>query len=88
MVLEKGAVGETYVIGGKAERKNIDLVHALCAVLDALAPSPKGPHANAITYVTDRPGHDLRYVIDPAKIKRELGWQPDHSLETGLPDTV
>lgn len=88
MVLEKGAVGETYVVGGKAERKNIDLVHALCAVLDELAPSASGPHANAITYVTDRPGHDLRYAIDPAKIEREIGWKPDHSLESGLKDSV
>lgn len=88
LVLEKGIPGQTYVVGGKAERKNIDLVTALCAALDALAPSPKGPHARAVTYVADRPGHDLRYAVNPAKIERELGWKPDYSLETGLTDTV
>lgn len=88
LVLEKGAIGETYLIGGKSERANINLVTALCAVLDKLAPSPAGPHKNAITYVTDRPGHDLRYAISPAKIERELGWRPRHTLETGLEDTV
>lgn len=88
MALAKGTPGETYVIGGKTELKNIDLVHALCAVLDEMAPSPKGPHARAIAYVTDRPGHDFRYAINPAKIERELGWKPEHSIETGLRDTV
>ena len=88
LVLEKGAVGETYLIGGKSERTNIELVTGLCAVLDTLAPSPAGPHKNAVTYVTDRPGHDLRYAISPAKIERELGWKPRHTLETGLEDTV
>ena len=88
MVLEKGRSGETYCIGGKSERTNLDLVTALCAVLDELAPSPNGPHKNAITFVTDRPGHDLRYAIDATKIERELGWTPKHTLETGLKDTV
>ena len=88
LVLEKGLPGETYLIGGKAERTNMDLVRALCAVLDALAPASSGPHANAITFVADRPGHDLRYAINPGKIERELGWTPRHTLETGLEDTV
>ncbi|CAK7001429.1 MAG: dTDP-glucose 4,6-dehydratase [Desulfovibrio sp.] len=88
LVLEKGVPGETYVIGGKAERKNIDLVRAVCSVLDEFAPDAAGPHEQKITYVTDRPGHDLRYAIEPAKIEREIGWKPDHSLETGLRDTV
>ncbi|SBW04950.1 dTDP-glucose 4,6 dehydratase, NAD(P)-binding [uncultured delta proteobacterium] len=88
LVLEKGIPGETYLIGGKSERTNIELVTALCAVLDKLAPAPAGPHANGITYVTDRPGHDLRYAISPAKIERQLGWKPRHTLETGLEDTV
>ncbi|MCC8194530.1 MAG: dTDP-glucose 4,6-dehydratase [Deltaproteobacteria bacterium] len=88
LVLEKGRAGETYLIGGKAERTNLDLVTSLCAVLDRLAPSNAGPHANAITFVTDRPGHDLRYAVSPAKIERDLGWTPKHTLETGLEDTV
>ncbi len=88
LVLEKGRAGETYLIGGRAERRNIDLVTALCAALDRAAPSANGPHARAITFVTDRPGHDLRYAINPAKIERELGWKPEHTLETGLEDTV
>ena len=88
LVLEKGRSGETYCIGGKSERTNLDLVTALCAVLDELAPSPNGPHKNAITFVTDRPGHDLRYAVDATKIERELGWTPKHTLETGLKDTV
>ena len=88
LALEKGRSGETYCVGGKSERTNLDLVTDLCAVLDELAPSPKGPHKNAVAFVTDRPGHDLRYAIDPAKIERELGWTPKHTLETGLRDTV
>ncbi len=88
LALEKGRPGETYLIGGLCERPNLDLVTGLCAVLDLLAPSPAGPHKNAITFVADRPGHDLRYAISPAKITRELGWKPRHTLETGLADTV
>lgn len=88
LVLEKGIPGETYCIGGACERRNIDLVTALCAALDEAAPSDAGPHARGITYVTDRPGHDLRYAVDSSKIRRELGWEPKHSLETGLRDTV
>ncbi len=88
LVLERGRSGETYCVGGKSERTNLDLVTALCAVLDELAPSPNGPHKDAVTFVTDRPGHDLRYAINPGKIERELGWTPKHTLETGLKDTV
>ena len=88
LVLEKGTPGQTYLIGGKSERTNLDLVTALCAVLDKAAPSPNGPHKNAITFVADRPGHDLRYAINPEKIQRELGWKPKHTLETGLETTV
>ncbi len=86
--LEKGRVGETYLIGGSSERTNLDLVTSLCAVLDALAPSSAGPHKNAVTFVADRPGHDLRYAVNPEKIMRELGWKPKHTLDTGLADTV
>ena len=88
LVLEKGRPGETYCVGGKAEQTNLGLVTSLCAVLDKLAPAPSGPHKNAITFVTDRPGHDLRYAISPEKIERELGWTPKHSLQAGLEDTV
>lgn len=88
LVLEKGAPGETYLVGGKGERTNMELVRALCAVLDAASPAASGTHADAITFVTDRPGHDHRYAIDPSKIERELGWKPKHTLETGLKDTV
>lgn len=88
LVLQKGVPGETYAIGGRTELTNLDLVTALCAALDEAAPSPKGPHKNAITFVSDRPGHDLRYAIDSSKIERELGWKALHSLETGLEATV
>ncbi len=88
LVLEKGVPGETYVIGGRAERKNIDIVHAICAALDAEAPHPDGPYADLIRFVADRPGHDLRYAIDCARIERELGWKQAHTFEQGLLDTV
>ena len=89
LVLEKGCVGETYNVGGGEERSNLDLVHALCALLDeALPNSPRRPHRSLITFVEDRPGHDLRYAIDDSKLRRELGWRPAESLETGLAKTV
>jgi dTDP-glucose 4,6-dehydratase len=88
VVLEKGRVGETYNIGGEAERANIDLVHALCALLDKLRPRRAGRHAELITFVKDRPGHDLRYAMDISKIRAELGWQPRESFESGLEKTV
>ena len=88
LVLEKGVPGETYAIGGRAERKNIDIVHAICAALDAEAPHPAGPYAALIQFVTDRPGHDLRYAIDCGRIERELGWKQNHTFEQGLLDTV
>jgi dTDP-glucose 4,6-dehydratase len=87
-VLERGRLGESYNIGGYGERPNIEVVRRLCAILDQLVPSPEGPRERLITYVTDRPGHDVRYAIDPAKITGELGWRPAHSFETGLEDTV
>ncbi len=88
-VLREGSVGETYNIGGHNEKQNVDVVKAICALLDELHPqSPVTPHAQLITFVKDRPGHDLRYAIDAGKIERELGWVPEESFETGLRKTV
>jgi len=88
-ILEDGRVGETYNVGGRNELKNIDLVRLLCGALDDLLPSsPHRPHENLITFVADRPGHDLRYAIDASKIERELGWRPQTSVEDGVRSTV
>lgn len=88
-VLETGVPGETYNIGGNSERRNIDLVNALCEIMDELHPRKSGgKHADLITYVTDRPGHDFRYAIDSSKIQNELNWSPQHSLEVCLRETV
>jgi len=88
-VLERGRLGETYNIGGNAERRNIDLVRELCALLDEILPqSANCPHEKLITFVADRPGHDLRYAIDASKIQRELNWRPRESFESGLRETV
>lgn len=88
-VLEAGRVGETYNVGGDAERQNIDVVKTICALLDARQPLADGrPRESLITYVKDRPGHDRRYAIDAGKLKRELGWAPQHSFEQGIADTV
>ncbi|MDE2595046.1 MAG: dTDP-glucose 4,6-dehydratase [Burkholderiales bacterium] len=87
-VLEKGRLGETYNVGGKNEIKNIDVVTTICRKLDALRPKESGRYEDQITYVTDRPGHDRRYAIDPTKIEREIGWKPAESFETGIDKTV
>jgi dTDP-glucose 4,6-dehydratase len=87
LVLEKGAVGRSYNIGGENEAQNIDIVQKICALLDEMSPSG-AHHARLITYVTDRPGHDLRYAIDPARIRTELGWRPSVTLDEGLRRTV
>ncbi|HZV22237.1 MAG TPA: dTDP-glucose 4,6-dehydratase [Luteimonas sp.] len=88
-VLGGGRVGETYNVGGDAEMRNIDVVTTICALLDARRPREDGqPRASQVTYVADRPGHDRRYAIDASKLKRELGWQPAHSFERGIADTV
>ena len=83
LVLTKGKVGETYLIGGESERRNIDVVQAIAGLLDEMAPQG-APHARFISFVEDRPGHDHRYAIDPSKIKRELGWRPQASFDQGL----
>ncbi len=85
----RAALGSVYVIGGSQERMNIDVVRQVCAILDQLAPSATiGPREKLITFVTDRPGHDQRYAIDPAAIRRELGWEPAETFDTGLVKTV
>lgn len=90
-VVTEGVVGETYNIGGHNEKANIDVVHSICDLLEELAPNkPEGiqHYKDLITYVTDRPGHDVRYAIDASKIENELGWSPEESFETGLRKTV
>jgi len=88
-IATKGAVGESYNVGGNAERTNIDVVRAICRLLDELQPgSPHRPHEKLIAHVADRPGHDARYAIDASKIARELGWQPRENFESGLRKTV
>jgi len=87
-VLENGKVGRSYNIGGENEAKNIDLVRKLCAILDAKRPRASGSYADQIAFVTDRPGHDARYAIDPARIRTELGWRPSVTLDEGLERTV
>ncbi|GHD98055.1 dTDP-glucose 4,6-dehydratase [Defluviimonas sp. 20V17] len=86
-VLENGAVGRSYNIGGENEARNIDLVRMICALLDEMRPAA-APYADQITFVADRPGHDARYAIDPTRIRTELGWRPSVTLEEGLRRTV
>lgn len=94
LVAEHGVIGETYNIGGHNEKQNIEVVNTLCEILDELRPAAKNTAFNSlsykelVTYVTDRPGHDVRYAIDASKIERELGWAPQETFETGLRKTV
>ena len=88
-VLEAGTPGETYNVGGNTEKQNIDVVRTICAMLDATRPRPDGnTYAAQIAFVKDRPGHDRRYAIDAGKIRRELGWAPKETFETGIAKTV
>jgi dTDP-glucose 4,6-dehydratase len=87
LVLERGAVGRSYNVGGENERTNLELVRAICAVLDDRRPEG-APHDRLIAFVADRPGHDLRYAIEPARIREELGWRPSVTVEEGLARTV
>ncbi|SMX26810.1 dTDP-glucose 4,6-dehydratase 2 [Pelagimonas phthalicica] len=87
LVLQKGALNRSYNIGGENERSNLELVQTICAILDRLKPAAT-PYADLITFVTDRPGHDARYAIDPTRIATELGWRPSVTVEEGLEKTV
>ena len=88
-VVQSGTPGQTYNVGGNNERTNLQLVQTLCGLLDDMRPSASGrPHADKITFVTDRPGHDLRYAIDASKIKQELGWEPTENIQSGFRKTV
>ena len=87
-VLGRAVPGSSYNIGGHSERTNLDVVRAVCHILDELRSHPQGPYEDLITFVTDRPGHDFRYAIDASKIERELGWKPRWRFEEGLRETV
>ncbi|MNI66215.1 dTDP-glucose 4,6-dehydratase [compost metagenome] len=88
-ILERGAPGRTYAVGGDAERTNLQVLHSLCGVLDRLAPLSLGrKHADAIVMVPDRPGHDRRYAIDASRVREELGWSPQVNFEEGIEQTV
>ncbi len=87
-ILQQGQVGQTYNVGGDAERTNLDVVHTLCSLLDERLPRAQGPYQDLITPVADRPGHDRRYAIDASKLMRELDWQPQENFTSGLAKTV
>jgi len=87
-VLARGRIGETYNIGGRNEKPNLEIVHTICSTLDELRPNDPKPHHQLITFVQDRPGHDRRYAIDARKIERDLQWKPRETFETGVRKTV
>ncbi len=88
LVVRHGQPGRTYNVGGHGERTNLEVVHAICDLVDELQPETGGSRRGLIEFVADRPGHDLRYAIDPARITSELGWSPKHQFEDGLRETV
>lgn len=88
LVLEKGRIGETYVVGGNSERTNLDVVKSICNILDELKPSTAGSYEELIHFVTDRLGHDFRYAIDCTKLSTELGWKAIYNFEDGLKSTI
>ena len=88
LILQRGRVGETYCIGGKAEKANLDVVRTLCAVLDEMHPRASGRYEELIESVRDRPGHDRRYAVSPAKLEQELGWHPQTTFDLGIRQTV
>jgi dTDP-glucose 4,6-dehydratase len=87
-IIARGKAGETYAVGGNSERTNLDVVHAICDLLDTHRPKNAGSYRDQIAFVTDRPGHDRRYAIDASKLARELGWQPERDFTSGLEATV
>jgi dTDP-glucose 4,6-dehydratase len=88
-IATRGRIGESYNVGGNQERTNLEIVEAICAIMDRLHPRASGaPHRELIQFVEDRPGHDLRYAIDATKISAELGWEPAETLDSGLEKTV
>jgi len=88
LVMIRGRIGESYNVGGRAERSNLQVVEAICDLVDRREPLAKGSRRDLIKFVTDRPGHDRRYAIDASKIERELGWRTAHDFEAGLAETV
>jgi dTDP-glucose 4,6-dehydratase len=87
-ILERGTPGNSYNVGGSAERTNLEVVHTICDLLDRLRPRTAGSHRDLIRFVADRPGHDFRYAMDFSKLERELGWRPHESFDTGIEKTV
>jgi len=87
-VISRGIPGETYNIGGNCERSNLEIVNEVCRILDNASPSSHGPHRNLIEFVTDRPGHDMRYAVDTTRIQSDIGWKPARSFEEGLASTI
>ena len=88
LIAERGRVGESYNVGANCERSNLAVVRAICALMDELASDAVGPRERLVTFVVDRPGHDLRYAIDARKLRSELGWTPQETFESGLRKTV
>jgi dTDP-glucose 4,6-dehydratase len=87
-VVEKGRVGETYNVGGRNERTNLEVVETICGILDELRPRAQESYKDLITFVADRPGHDRRYAIDAAKLETELGWKAQEDFDSGIRKTV